>query len=48
MFIANGTAIKEPRLWDYATRDGKRSIVLGVPGTFPPRPLNGVHGHAAS
>ena len=42
MFIANGTAIKEPRLWDYATRNGKRSIVLGVPGTFPPRPLNGV------
>jgi predicted AlkP superfamily phosphohydrolase/phosphomutase len=42
MFIANGAAIKEPRLWDYATRRGKRSIVLGVPGTYPPRPLNGV------
>ena len=42
LFIANGAAIKEPRLWDYATRRGKRSIVLGVPGTYPPRPLNGV------
>ena len=42
LFIANATAIKEPRLWDYATRAGKPSIVLGVPGTFPPRPLNGV------
>jgi predicted AlkP superfamily phosphohydrolase/phosphomutase len=42
VFIANGTAIKEPRLWDLATRGGKRSIVLGVPGTYPPRPLNGV------
>jgi predicted AlkP superfamily phosphohydrolase/phosphomutase len=42
LFIANGTAIKEPRLWDYVTRRGKRSIVLGVPGTYPPRPLNGV------
>jgi predicted AlkP superfamily phosphohydrolase/phosphomutase len=42
LFIANGSAIKEPRLWDYATRRGKRSIVLGVPGTYPPRPLNGV------
>jgi predicted AlkP superfamily phosphohydrolase/phosphomutase len=42
LFIANGTAIKEPRLWDLATRRGKRSIVLGVPGTYPPRPLNGV------
>jgi predicted AlkP superfamily phosphohydrolase/phosphomutase len=42
LFIANSTAIKTPRLWDYATRAGKPSIVLGVPGTFPPRPLNGV------
>ena len=42
LFIANSTAIKEPRLWDYATRAGKPSIVLGVPGTYPPRPLNGV------
>jgi predicted AlkP superfamily phosphohydrolase/phosphomutase len=42
LFIATSTAIKEPRLWDYATRAGKPSIVLGVPGTFPPRPINGV------
>jgi predicted AlkP superfamily phosphohydrolase/phosphomutase len=42
LFIANATAIKEPRLWDYATRAGKPSVVLGVPGTYPPRPLNGV------
>ena len=42
LFIANSTAIKEQRLWDYATRGGKPSIVLGVPGTYPPRPLNGV------
>jgi predicted AlkP superfamily phosphohydrolase/phosphomutase len=40
--IANSTAIREPRLWDLLTRNGKRSIVLGVPGTYPPRPLNGV------
>lgn len=42
LFIANGSAIREPRLWDHLTRAGKRSIVLGVPGTYPPRPLNGV------
>ena len=42
LFIANGTAVREPRLWDLATRAGKPSIVLGVPGTYPPRPLNGV------
>ena len=40
--IANGSAVREPRLWDLLTRAGKRSIVLGVPGTYPIRPLNGV------
>src|SRR5260221_12287374 len=42
LYIADGSVIKEPRLWDYATRQGKSSIVLSVPGTYPPRPLNGV------
>ncbi len=41
-FIANGSAITEPRLWDLIGRAGGSSIVLGVPGTFPPRPLRGV------
>jgi predicted AlkP superfamily phosphohydrolase/phosphomutase len=40
--IANSTAIKEDRLWDILSRAGKRSIVIGVPGTYPPGPLNGV------
>src|SRR3954469_14698890 len=42
LFIATGTPVKEPRLWYLVSRRGKRSIVLGVPGTYPPRPLNGV------
>jgi predicted AlkP superfamily phosphohydrolase/phosphomutase len=42
LFIANGSAIREQRLWDLMTRQGKRSIVIGVPGTYPVRPLNGV------
>jgi predicted AlkP superfamily phosphohydrolase/phosphomutase len=41
LFIANSDAVNEPRLWDILTRAGKRSIVLGVPGTYPPRPLDG-------
>jgi predicted AlkP superfamily phosphohydrolase/phosphomutase len=41
MYIANGSAVREPRLWDFVGRHGLRSIVLGVPGTYPPRPLNG-------
>ena len=42
LYVANGADVKAPRLWDLATREGKPSIVLGVPGTYPPRPLNGV------
>jgi predicted AlkP superfamily phosphohydrolase/phosphomutase len=42
LFIADGTAVKEPRLWDIVGRAGGSSIVLGVPGTYPPRPLRGV------
>jgi predicted AlkP superfamily phosphohydrolase/phosphomutase len=41
-FIATSSAIEAPRLWDLATRAGKSSIVIGVPGTYPPRPLDGV------
>jgi predicted AlkP superfamily phosphohydrolase/phosphomutase len=41
-FIADSTAIAEPRLWDLVGRAGGSSIVLGVPGTYPPRPLRGV------
>jgi len=42
LYIANGNAVREQRLWDLMTRAGKFSIVLGVPGTFPVRPLKGV------
>lgn len=39
--VADGDAIKEPRLWDILTRAGRDSIVLGVPQTYPPRSLEG-------
>jgi predicted AlkP superfamily phosphohydrolase/phosphomutase len=39
--IANSLAIKEDRLWEILSKKGKRSIVIGVPGTYPPKPLNG-------
>jgi predicted AlkP superfamily phosphohydrolase/phosphomutase len=41
-FIADGSAIHAPRLWDLVGRSGGSSIVVGVPGTYPPRPLKGV------
>src|SRR5438105_10514056 len=40
--IANSLAIKEDRVWDILSRNGKRSIVIGVPGTYPPQPLDGL------
>lgn len=38
---ANSTAVHQPRLWDILTTHGKESIVLGVPGTYPPTPIKG-------
>ncbi len=42
LFVADGRAVQAPRLWDLVGRAGGSSIVLGVPGTYPPRPLRGV------
>jgi predicted AlkP superfamily phosphohydrolase/phosphomutase len=39
--LANSTAVKVPRIWDYLGRAGLRSILLGVPQTYPPRPIRG-------
>ena len=41
MITANGAAIHAPRVWDILSRHGKQCIVLGVPQTYPPKPLNG-------
>lgn len=42
MWIATGDAVREPRVWDIASAEGKDCIVLGVPQTYPPRPLRGL------
>jgi len=41
MNIATGSAVKEDRVWDILSRSGKQVNVIGVPGTYPPRPVNG-------
>jgi predicted AlkP superfamily phosphohydrolase/phosphomutase len=41
MNIATGSAIHEPRAWDVLGESGKTSIVVGVPQTYPIKPLNG-------
>ncbi|MBX7259367.1 MAG: alkaline phosphatase family protein [Candidatus Hydrogenedentes bacterium] len=37
----DATHIVEPRVWDILSRHGKKSVVLGMPQTYPPRPLEG-------
>lgn len=39
--IATGEAVKEPRVWEILGQAGKRVVTIGVPGTYPPRPVNG-------
>jgi predicted AlkP superfamily phosphohydrolase/phosphomutase len=40
-WIADSTAIKEPTLWDVIGREGYKVGLVGVPQTYPPRPVNG-------
>lgn len=41
MSTANATAVKEPRVWDILSRAGKKVAVVGVPQTYPVKPVNG-------
>lgn len=41
MMIATGSAVKVDRVWDILSRAGKQVTIIGVPGTYPPRPVNG-------
>ncbi|MFO7740925.1 MAG: alkaline phosphatase family protein [Anaerolineae bacterium] len=41
MNIATGNAIHEPRVWDVLGEADKASVVVGVPQTYPIKPLNG-------
>jgi ATP sulfurylase len=42
MTIATGSAVKADRVWDILSRAGKQVITVGVPGSYPPRPVNGI------
>jgi predicted AlkP superfamily phosphohydrolase/phosphomutase len=39
--IANSRAIKVPRLWDMLGSKGGESVIVGVPGTYPPSHVHG-------
>jgi predicted AlkP superfamily phosphohydrolase/phosphomutase len=39
--IASSSSIREDAVWDVLAAAGKRSILLGVPPSYPPRPIDG-------
>ncbi len=41
MSIADGRAVHVPRLWDILSDAGWKVAIIGVPGTYPPRPVQG-------
>ena len=40
--FANSQSIKALAIWDQLAREGKKSIIVGVPPNYPPRRVNGV------
>jgi predicted AlkP superfamily phosphohydrolase/phosphomutase len=40
--VVTRNTVRAPAIWDYLTALGRRSIVLNVPVTHPPRPLEGI------
>jgi predicted AlkP superfamily phosphohydrolase/phosphomutase len=42
LYFANASYIQEKRVWDYLDEGGLTSILIGIPQTFPPKPLRGI------
>jgi predicted AlkP superfamily phosphohydrolase/phosphomutase len=42
MWIANSLAVKEDTVWDVLSREHRRVGLIGVPQTYPPKPVNGL------
>jgi predicted AlkP superfamily phosphohydrolase/phosphomutase len=40
-WVANSQNIQKPKIWDIIAQKGFKSIVVGVPPTFPAQPING-------
>ena len=41
IWIANSTMVKEKTVWDYLGENGKNSIVISVPPSYPPKKIRG-------
>ncbi|NOQ54251.1 MAG: nucleotide pyrophosphatase [Thermoplasmata archaeon] len=42
MWIANSTRMHAPTVWDLLGDEGMRSVIIGVPPSYPPKEMNGV------
>ena len=40
--VTNATVVKARTVWNYLSRNRMKSLVMGVPQTYPPKPLNGI------
>jgi predicted AlkP superfamily phosphohydrolase/phosphomutase len=40
--VANSKSIQELAIWDQLAREGKKSVIIGVPPGYPPRKVNGI------
>jgi len=40
--VVNANSIRDATLWQMVSEAGKRLVVINVPMTYPPRPINGV------
>jgi len=43
-YIVNSTSVKEKTVWEILGSHGMKSVVLGVPPSYPPRAIPGVEG----
>ncbi|MFQ5862853.1 MAG: alkaline phosphatase family protein [Candidatus Brocadiales bacterium] len=42
MAFVDSSWVKEQSIWEVLARWGRRSILLGIPPTYPPKPVNGL------
>ena len=41
LHTANSTYVSDPTVWDVLSQEGKEVVLIGVPQTYPPKPVNG-------
>ncbi|MEW5820698.1 MAG: alkaline phosphatase family protein [Cyanobacteriota bacterium] len=42
LFFANSLAVNKPTIWNILSRNRKTSVVIGIPQTYPVKPLRGL------